>query len=345
MYTREELDRYEYFTDLDVNIVLDSLTGVVSRQYILEYARTLMEHNYPFAMCMIDLDNFKQINDSFGHSAGDECLSNIANRLQKFIGKKGLVGRFGGDEFIIIYLKSITYDDVHDFLQSIYDSEDGPLRTTMVFGGEKVFITGTIGSATFPNDAKDYDELFLKMDKALYRGKMKGRNCFIIYVHEKHKDIVINERGTNTLFSKMADIKRIILKANKLKDAYRQTLNYLFDCLHPVNIFLISKDDNVYSTKDNKKYYYGNDAYSVLDEIIGVKDLFSSTDTLATANKFPRIKEYIINKQIHSFVLVRTGNQILMVFENSVTRMWQDHEFALLEFATSLLSLLEKNNS
>ncbi|MCR5349360.1 MAG: GGDEF domain-containing protein [Acholeplasmatales bacterium] len=345
MYSKEDLVHYKYFDNTDTSIVLDSLTGVVARQYILDYARTLIKHNYPFAMCMLDLDNFKLINDSFGHSAGDDCLKMVGEGLQKYIGCTGLVGRFGGDEFIIIYLRSNTYDNVHKFLQSLYDSENAPLRKSFTFGEESLFVTGTVGSVSYPADAGTYDELFLKMDKALYRGKMKGRNCFIIYVHEKHKDIVINERGNNTLSSKMADIKRIILNGKKIKDIYRQTLYYLFDAIHPVNIFFVDKKDDVYSTKDDRKYHYGKDAYDILNELLGEKDLFSATDTLSLAMKYPRTKDYIITNQIHSFVLVRSGEGILILYESSVTRMWQDHEFAILEFATSLLSLVEKYNS
>ena len=81
MYTKDDLKKYKYFDGADINFVLDSLTGVISRQYILDFARFLVEHNAPFAMCMMDLDNFKYVNDSYGHNAGDKCLQIVAENL------------------------------------------------------------------------------------------------------------------------------------------------------------------------------------------------------------------------------------------------------------------------
>ena len=127
MYKIEDLTKYEYFKGADINFVLDSLTGVISRQYILDFARYLIYKKVEFAMCMIDLDNFKYINDSYGHSAGDICLKDIGENLIRCVGSDGLVGRFGGDEFIIIYLKSNKYDDIHYFLSEVY-GENGAVR-------------------------------------------------------------------------------------------------------------------------------------------------------------------------------------------------------------------------
>ena len=128
MYTEDDLKKYKYFDGAELNFVLDSLTGVISRQYILDMARHLVNEKVPFAMCMMDLDNFKYINDSFGHEAGDKCLRIIADNLVRVTGDEGLVGRFGGDEFIILYLKSSKYDDVHDFFAKMYDADLGAVR-------------------------------------------------------------------------------------------------------------------------------------------------------------------------------------------------------------------------
>ena len=102
MYTSKDLEKYEYFNGSDINFLLDSLTGVISRQYILDFVKNLVET--PFAMCMMDLDNFTYINDNYGHKAGDICLKTIAENLRVCVGEDGLVSRFGGDEFIILLL-------------------------------------------------------------------------------------------------------------------------------------------------------------------------------------------------------------------------------------------------
>ena len=102
------------------------------------------------------------------------------------------------------------------------------------------FITATIGSASFPVETQTYDDLFLKMNKALYHGKMKRRNCYITYVHEKHKDIVARERGGNSLLSKLQDIEKII-ETESGANLITHITDYLYRVLHPYNAIFIDK--------------------------------------------------------------------------------------------------------
>lgn len=127
MYKIEDIKKYDYFKNADENFILDSLTGVIARQYILDFAKHLIKNQIPFAMAMIDLDNFKSINDNYGHHVGDLCLKYTAEGIEKVVGDKGLVGRFGGDEFIILYLKANDYNSIHDFFDTLY-YDNGPLR-------------------------------------------------------------------------------------------------------------------------------------------------------------------------------------------------------------------------
>ncbi len=121
MYSEADLKKYEYFKDIDINYALDSLTGVLSRPNILGFAQHLIDNNVEFMMGIIDIDNFKLINDNYGHKAGDECLSMFASNLSSYIGNDGLVGRFGWDEFVIIYFKNTSYDEVHDYIEKMFN--------------------------------------------------------------------------------------------------------------------------------------------------------------------------------------------------------------------------------
>ena len=337
MYTKEELAKYHYFDGAELNFVLDSLTGVISRQYILDYARTLVDSNIPFAMCMMDLDNFKYVNDSYGHHAGDLTLQRVADGLKKCVGEDGLVGRFGGDEFVILYLKSNDYDDVHDFLAKIY-GDSGALRKFLYIENVRLYVTATTGSASFPKDATNYNDLFMKMDKALYRGKSKGRNCYIVYVHEKHKDIVVSERGTNSLLSKVHDIKNIIETSN-LDDVIAKTLDFLFRVLHPADVFYFDKKNNLKTAKEKKDYYFGNNAYFMLSKIAGDKEIFPSSNPKDIKDRFPDTVEYMNKNRVHAFVISRVSNEgFIILYENAVTRMWQDYDLVLLNVTSILLS-------
>ncbi|MCR5350729.1 MAG: GGDEF domain-containing protein [Acholeplasmatales bacterium] len=336
MYTIDDLKKHKYFNGADINFVLDSLTGVISRQYILDYARFLVEHNTPFAMCMMDLDNFKYVNDSYGHNAGDKCLQIVAENLQRCTGDDGLVGRFGGDEFIILYLKSNKYDDVHDFFARLYDT-GGAVRRSIYLDKVRVFITATIGSASFPLDAETYDDLFKKMDKALYRGKSKGRNCYIVYVHEKHKDIVVNDRGTNSLLHKTFELKDII-DTNQKDELIPNVINYLFRSLHPKDIVFVNTTNDVRSAAQEKNINIGNNMYFILDRIVGDKKILPCSNPNDIKSRFPETDMIITKNKIHAFVAARVKDVgFIILYENAVTRMWQDYDLVLINFAATLL--------
>ena len=97
MYTKEQLLKYPYFEEVfksrDVSNVIDSLTGLVSRRYILEFIQYLVENNIPFTLAILDLDNFKFINDSYGHKMGDNVLAGLSNDLERYLEDYGLAGR------------------------------------------------------------------------------------------------------------------------------------------------------------------------------------------------------------------------------------------------------------
>ena len=80
----------------------DALTGLISRRYILDYIKYLIDNNIPFYVSMLDIDNFKLVNDNYGHSIGDELLKQFSNNILANIDNETIAGRLGGDEFIII---------------------------------------------------------------------------------------------------------------------------------------------------------------------------------------------------------------------------------------------------
>lgn len=173
----------EFFDDKYDKI--DELTKVYTREVIFSYMELLVSKNVPFSLCILDVDNFKYVNDGHGHKVGDRALYEISRRMEKLIGDLGVVGRYGGDEFLIVVPKIVEYDDVwsiwHEMIECPRNLKSKDLND--------LNMTVTIGSARFPKDSTNIDGLFELADKALYRGKMKGRNCFIIYLAEKHANI------------------------------------------------------------------------------------------------------------------------------------------------------------
>ena len=199
MYDAASLGKYPFFERLlkteSLNGILDSLTGLVSRDPFEKFIRDLIAKGAPFTMGLLDLDDFKYVNDHYGHTVGDAVLKDVAANMIDFFSEDGIVARFGGDEFLFLLLGERSYDEIHEVFTEMFASER-IVRRSLVVNDVDLFITATCGSTSFPKDARTYDELFEKADKTLYRGKIKGKNCYIIYVESMHGDIDVKKIAT-----------------------------------------------------------------------------------------------------------------------------------------------------
>lgn len=212
----------EYF-DND-NFALDDLTGVYRREVIVDYINHLVLKEIPFSLALIDVDNFKYVNDTFGHLTGDKIIQEVAKKLKSLIKDVGVVGRFGGDEFILVFEGIIEYNE----LWSICHNKIGKINglTLKEFNGLNITITQ--GLSRFPQNGKNYTELLETADKALYRGKTKGRNCFIIYLDEKHKNIKLKSDSDSALSSMYlhSNIFKLLSASENLKQNILDLFNF-----------------------------------------------------------------------------------------------------------------------
>jgi len=256
MYKESDLVKYDYFSNIlkseRIEHVIDSLTGLINRKYILDFVRDLINRNIKFTLAMLDLDDFKLVNDKYGHAVGDYVLEHFGNDLLNFVGKLGIVGRYGGDEFIIVLLEINDYDSLHEFYDLMFHSGIVLRKNYKLNNDINIYITGTIGSAFYPSDANSYDDLFLMIDKTLYRGKTKGRNCYIIYVEEKHKDLVIQKMHNDDLPTMMSIISTTFNTNFDPLTKVMDTSNYLKDNLNLDNIFIIDKNNILYDALNLK---------------------------------------------------------------------------------------------
>ena len=158
----------------------DSLTGLYNKgtaeSMIEEYLKNEGLNNKG-ALFMIDVDYFKAINDNLGHLAGDFVLTNISSMLSEVFNENAIIGRIGGDEFIV-FLKNI---DSEEFLYKKADDLVKGFRTDFVGETEEYKVSGSIGIARFPEHGKTYKELFLNADQAVYLAKNKGRDNYCVF--------------------------------------------------------------------------------------------------------------------------------------------------------------------
>ena len=168
----------------------DSLTGLPNRVLArdrLEQAMAQARRNHgKVAVLFLDLDNFKTVNDSMGHSAGDQLLCGVAQRLVAAVRDTDTVSRQGGDEFLVI-LGGLA-DEEAATTAAVKVMEQ--LKAPIVISGMEVSTTGSLGIAMFPKDGSDIDSLLKHADLAMYRAKDAGRNAFRFFDAEMNNSVV-----------------------------------------------------------------------------------------------------------------------------------------------------------
>lgn len=154
----------------------DFLTGIPNRSKFMGDIERLVGEKKPCTVIMIDIDDFKKINDTLGHTAGDEALKQVASRL-KDIGSPLLTPyRFAGDEFILI-LESNQYKIVE---KTAYQCRQ-VFTSPFTLDGKKTKVCGSIGIASYPKDSEDVEQLIICADDAMYQVKKNGKNDFAFY--------------------------------------------------------------------------------------------------------------------------------------------------------------------
>jgi diguanylate cyclase (GGDEF)-like protein/PAS domain S-box-containing protein len=162
----------------------DPLTGLPNRALLADRFSQMIvlarRHDKPLGVLFIDLDDFKLVNDTLGHAAGDELLKETASRLQAAVRPGDTVARISGDEFAIVLNDLARPDDAGQVAQKII----GRLAEPMQLRGQEVFVTASIGIATFPADGAEAEPLLGAADAAMYRAKQAGRNAFQFFTAE-----------------------------------------------------------------------------------------------------------------------------------------------------------------
>ena len=156
----------------------DALTGLYNRDYFERTAREAIENNQlsSGAMVFIDVDDFKHVNDSFGHVVGDDVLCSVAKRVLGVFRHTDTVARYGGDEFVV-FVNNISRADLEKRLTQLCESFRYPYRNDTI----NYRISCSIGGAVFPEDGVSYQTLLDHADNALYVSKEKGKDQYTLY--------------------------------------------------------------------------------------------------------------------------------------------------------------------
>lgn len=181
----------------------DALTDLPNRVLLMDrlsqLTKAAQRRKTRVAVVFIDLDRFKEVNDSLGHDAGDLLLQTLAKRLSAAVRDEDTVARIGGDEFVVVFQGLRLAQDVADLAQKLLSCLEAPVSLS----GYELAVTASMGISLFPDDATNGQELIRNADAAMYQAKAAGRNAYMFYTGD------LNQRALEML-SMENDIRRAI---------------------------------------------------------------------------------------------------------------------------------------
>lgn len=229
--------RMEQKTILYDNIInKDSSTGLLNKKAVTDdIIETIKEANLSGSqkrmyLIIFDIDDFKSVNDTYGHYFGDEVILSFAAELSKTIGERGITGRIGGDEFMTLLTDYEDFEEVKSMLKAVRNR----LKVKLSEKKKDYVFSVSIGICEFPKDASSYEELFKIADGALYIAKEKGKDRYIIYKKDMHSKFIGDEMkkvGANKGTEFMKPIDKCDMAANFIIRVMNQGESCMIDVL------------------------------------------------------------------------------------------------------------------
>lgn len=238
----------------------DSLTGVYNKKTITEYAkkRIAEEKEKRIVIAILDVDHFKSVNDTFGHLYGDKVLARVGGRLKEIVGEDGVIGRIGGDEFMIVF-NGLDDDQV---LRGMLRAIRTQIKWEFAEDFENLSITCSIGASIFPVNGRDYEDLFKKADCCLYIAKEKGRDRYVFFRDEMHRasyEAMLNQNQLNAM-KNPREIRELKNVASFMENAMTDSRKAILDAMrHMKDTFGIDNINIYYGEGMKKVYSFGSD--------------------------------------------------------------------------------------
>jgi len=306
---------------------LDPLTNLLNKKAIKDYALEELakaaKNNTVVTLVMIDLDNFKTINDTYGHMFGDETLVSVARVMTEAVGDRGVVGRIGGDEFFIVLTGFADGDEaIRPVIRSIRSHVEWCFKNKL----DDIKVTCSVGTASYPADANNYDDLFKLADHCLYIAKSKGRDRFIIYTRSMHGSLeeilsngtVIQMANYVSEADKTKHLLSIIKRFNGAKD--KEAQQAVLETVMSEILYYYDVDAIQYTSADPNKPHYESANYSIAEPeaLIGlyeaVKDETDKRGYFTIGNYdnaktvYPPIYDYMVKYELYSIMLILDRN-------------------------------------
>ena len=328
----------------------DSATGLMNKKAIMEYSASKLNEagDKKLSLFVMDIDNFKQVNDNYGHLFGDKVIFRVAETIKRIIGIGGTVARFGGDEFVVL-LENCDTETRDNLLKTIH----GEVRLLFASAENNLNITMSVGVSNYPEDGNTYAELFEKADKALYIAKANGKNNYVIYDHEKHKDIeivsdTVRMSGLKSIASRVnrsvlySDI--VLMISGNGMDKFSEIASKICDLYDVSGIAVYAGDDL------ERKYAYGKyrskaKSFTLLDDtdfaaLLNEDDIVVIEDVKKYKDKkfYEKYNKLEIMANLVCVYRVEGIVKAIVTFDNfNTSRQWTDSEVIALNAVGKLI--------
>ncbi len=322
------------------------------------------EKNESYTFYMIDIDNFKGINDTLGHYFGDMTLSNVGKKLKSCFRNNDIVGRIGGDEFVIFAKNTGDENTIIERAEKI-----AAIFRNSYSGEKKTYkISSSIGISQFPKDGNSFLDLYKSADKALYKSKQKGKDCYTIYSNniklsgtkkhtklENSKKIITNKYDTEFT----ASIFTLLFEADDIQLAINAVLSLIGKNYNVDRCYILQSSNNgkVYKRAFewcNKNIIPQNELYQDIPQNYFNKQLKDQNKNTIFYNNISNekkslffnllqdlnIKSYIISIAKHT----KNENIIFGIGDCKNERIWQEEELNTLHYLGKFFSTFLRFN-
>ena len=340
----------------------DSLTGLVDKVDIIRLARERIDDKQlnGTALAIIDVDYFKSINDNYGHQFGDDVIKKVADIISSEVGKNGVSGRFGGDEFFVVLYNVQSEDQIRPILKGIKNKVSATFPDKGLDKDNPLSVS--IGAAVFSKDAGNYDDLFMIADHCLYLAKEKGRNRYVIYSREKHgtlEDIRLKQQSSNKINDRDSSYGDVIVKMLDLAIHNRDSRveNYINEFaeafgLHNIHLYVGAPFTFRYAA--GSKAINDKSAIDFVTHILNSadKDRYFSLSDFVVVNHLGMLppddhsaREFLEKREVYSLVLIRFWDRdkkecILGISTVGKKVQWNQSLFKYYRAFTDILSFL-----
>lgn len=339
----------------DIRSNMDIGIPILNKKAITEYAkRAMLKKSGNIHLIILDLDDFKTINDTYGHMFGDEVLVKASSIIKEAIGNAGIVGRIGGDEMMIVLTQIESHAELRNMLRSIRTGIEWAYKG----GQDNLRVTCSMGIATYPDHGDNYDKIFQLADRMLYIAKNKGKNRYVIYTPEIHDAAAsknaesVKDNSLEILRDDKAGVMQRLIEDFLIRKIvpYAAQLKEIGFCFELDEIIMVYGDMKMSSTWNHQGFFDDIESQEYLNPdpffltSFNENNIFAVNGIFNLEGKSPVLAGLLTQRGIESalfYKMVKNNNMFgyIMFAKKNRRQMWSEYDKTLLASVGKIIEI------